>query len=447
MRIVSSKLFLSTVVWVGLFAPVMGVPQNVVSGVTGTADEIHWTFTGPNSVSFEWRGEATEVHYGLTSAYGTVALAQPPSPMPFSSSGPFWEAELTGLQPNVVYHYSIGSAPDQTFHTPPQPGTEGFTIDAEGDIGGSNSFSSVPDVQRLIADDLPAFVLILGDLTYGNATGQSSVDQHFNDVMVWSKNTAYMPAWGNHEWDIVAKDDLRNYKGRFELPHQQMSTSAPSQGCCGKDWYWFDYGNVRFISYPEPYGSGTLSDWCSKATQLMDDAEHDPNLNFIVTFGHRPAYSSGYHPGDQVLNQYLTRLASHSKYVLNVNGHSHNYERSHPQHGVVHITAGTGGSELEENETPCLFRVCPAPSWSAYRAMHFGVLKLHFTRSEIRGEFVCGPEGGGKNDVHCTPGSVVDRFTLPARREYGHRRSFDSRHSDRQIEGLAICLSSDGEPA
>ena len=447
MRIVSSKLFLSMAVWVGLFAPVMGVPQKVVSGVTGTADEIHWTFTGPNSVSFEWRGAATEVHYGLTSAYGTVALAQPPSPMPFSSSGPFWEAELTGLKPNVVYHYSIGSAPDQTFRTPPQPGTEGFTIDAEGDIGGSNSFSSVPYVQRLIADDLPAFVLILGDLTYGNATGQSSVDQHFNDVMVWSKNTAYMPAWGNHEWDIVAKDDLRNYKGRFELPHQQMSTGAPSQGCCGKDWYWFDYGNVRFISYPEPYGSGTLSDWYSKATELMDDAEHDPNLNFIVTFGHRPAYSSGYHPGNQVLNQYLTRLASHSKYVLNVNGHSHNYERSHPQHGVVHITAGTGGSELEENETPCLFRVCPAPSWSAYRAMHFGVLKLHFTRSEIRGEFVCGPEGGGKNDVHCTPGSVVDRFTLPARREYGHGRSSHSRHADRQIEGLQFCLSSDEEPA
>src|SRR2546425_5751921 len=74
MRIVSSKLFLSTVVWVGLFAPVMGVPQNVASGVTGTADEIHWTFTGPNSVSFERRGEATEVHYGLTSPHRTLTL-------------------------------------------------------------------------------------------------------------------------------------------------------------------------------------------------------------------------------------------------------------------------------------------------------------------------------------------------------------------------------------
>jgi hypothetical protein len=447
MRTVSSKLLLWLAVWVGMIIPVTGVPHDVVSGVTSTADEIHWTFTGLNSVSFDWRGTATEVHYGISSAYGTVAIAQPSSPMPFSSSGPFWEAQLTGLVPNIVYHYSIGSSPDKIFRTPPQPGTTGFAVDAEGDIGGSNSFISVPAVQRLIADDLPAFVLILGDLTYGNQTGQSSVDQHFNDVMVWSQNTAYMPAWGNHEWDVPAKDDLRNYKGRFELPNQQMSTSAPSQGCCGKDWYWFDYGNVRFIAYPEPYSAGTLSDWYSKVTNLMDQAERDPDLNFIVTFGHRPAYSSGYHPGDLLLKQYLDRLASHRKYVLNLNGHSHNYERSYPQHGVVHITTGTGGSELEENETPCLFRVCPAPSWSAYRAMHFGVLKLHFTRSEIRGEFACGPAGGGKNDVQCTLGSVVDRFTLPARREDGHHRTLHSWLFDRQIDSLEICLSPDEESA
>jgi hypothetical protein len=448
----SRNFVLSIIAWAGMVYPVTGIPQNVDSRVSGTADEIHWTFTGPNSVSFDWRGTATEVHYGLSSTYGAVALGQPPNPMPFSSSGPFWEAEVTGLQPDVVYHYSIGSGPDQTFRTPPQPGNAGFTVDAEGDIGGSNSFVCVAGVQRLIADDLPAFVLILGDLTYGNETGQSSVDQHFDDVMVWSQNTAYMPAWGNHEWDIVAKDDLRNYKGRFELPHQQMSTGAPSQGCCGKDWYWFDYGNVRFIAYPEPYSAGTLSDWYSKATDLMDQAEQDPNLDFIVTFGHRPAYSSGYHPGDLVLRQYLNRLARYRKYVLNVNGHSHDYERSHPEHGIVHITAGTGGSELEENQTPCLFRVCPAPSWSAYRAMHFGVLKLHFTRSEIRGEFVCGPAGGGKNDVQCTPGSVLDHFSVPARSEKGHHQALHSglreRHiEDRQIEGLDLCLASDEECA
>lgn len=170
-----------------------------------------------------------------------------------------------------------------------------------------------------------------------------------------------------------------------------MSTGAPSQGCRGKDWYWFDYRNVRFFAYPGPYSSGRLFDWCRKATELMDQSEHDPNLDFIVTFGHRSAYSSGYHPGDLILKQYLDCIASHRKDVLNGNGHSHNYEPSYPQHGVVHITVGTDGSELEESETPCLFRVYPTPSWSAYRGMHFGVLTLHLTRREISGEFVCGP--------------------------------------------------------
>ena len=50
-----------------------------------------------------------------------------------------------------------------------------------------------------IAADNPSFVIGLGDLTYGDGDGPASVDQHF-DVMAWSRNTAYMPLWGNHEF-------------------------------------------------------------------------------------------------------------------------------------------------------------------------------------------------------------------------------------------------------
>src|SRR3989442_8872446 len=83
------------------------------------ADEIHWTLTGPTSVTFDWRGTETTVRYGLTPAYGTIATALTPSPAPPSSSGPFWEARLTGLQAGMSYHYAIGNGPDHTFHTPP----------------------------------------------------------------------------------------------------------------------------------------------------------------------------------------------------------------------------------------------------------------------------------------------------------------------------------------
>src|SRR5665213_2626911 len=176
------------------------------------ADEIHWTITGPRSVTFDWRGTAADIRYGNTIHYGSAANGETPTPLPFSSPGPFHQAALTGLKSNTLYHYSIGSCPDHTFRTPPPPGGSNFTIDAEGDIGASNKYQDVVPDQQLIVAKPPALVLVLGDLTYANPNGQPSVDQHFNDMMVWSQDTPYMPAWGNHEWDQQQYDDLRNYK-------------------------------------------------------------------------------------------------------------------------------------------------------------------------------------------------------------------------------------------
>jgi hypothetical protein len=230
-------------------------------GVAHAADEIHWTFTGQTSVTLDWRGAATEdyVRYGTSpGAYTEIAIAQTPTPLPFSSPGPFWEAAITGLAEDTLYYYSVAGGPEHTFRTPPPRGNSNFTVFAEGDIGDSGSYSRMPLVQDLIAEGNPNFVLVPGDLAYGNIHGQAAVDQHFNDVMVWSQDAAYMPAWGNHEWDVPASDDLRNYKGRFAFPNPQTSPNAPIEGCCGEDWYWFDYGNVRFISYPD-VGAGSGS--------------------------------------------------------------------------------------------------------------------------------------------------------------------------------------------
>ena len=387
------------------------------------ADEIHWTITGPTSVTFDWRGSASEnaISYGLSAqSYVTTVMALSPTGtcVPMSSAGPFWEARLTGLAPDTVYHYAIAGEPDHTFRTPPAPGAASFRILVEGDVGESGSYSLMPAVQQLMAAELDArFALVVGDLSYADSHGQDAVDQHFNDVMAWSRDVAYMPAWGNHEWEH-AGDDLRNYKGRFDFANAQNSPGTPSISNCGEDWYWYDYGGVRFIAYPEPW-TGAWADWNTRATALMNAAQGEPSISWIVTFGHRPAYASGHHPGGATLKGYLDALAaSHSKYALNLNGHSHDYERSFPQNGsgdnlrgAVHVTVGTGGSSLE-TDGACLWLTCTQPSWSAARYFHLGYLKLEFTPSSIQGAFVCGPAGGGANDVTCSPGSVLDSFTI-----------------------------------
>ena len=412
------------------------------------ADEIHWTFTGPTSVAFDWRGTESSIQYGLTPAYGLSATAYTPSPLPWSSPGPFWEVRLTGLMPDTLYHYSIGGGSGHTFRTMRGPGSSDFTVMAQGDIGSAVRYWRMGVVQQQVADQRPDFTLMLGDLTYGNAHGPAAVDNHFNDVMVWSQDAAYMPAWGNHEYENGNYvDDFRNYKGRFDLPNPRTSPGAPSVGGPGEDWYWFDYGNVRFIAYPEPF-AGAWADWYPKASALMDSAQNNPNIGFIVTFGHRPAFSSAHHPGSPSLKNYLGLLGqAHTKYKLNLNGHSHSYERTFAQNGVTHITAGGGGSHLQDDPSGgCLYRGgCPPPSWSAFRAMRHGPVKLVFSSNEIRVEAICGPPGdtgSNPNDVICTPGSVFDSVTIKI---ITPESQIDSPLADAEIEaGQSVLFAGTG---
>jgi parallel beta-helix repeat protein len=367
-------------------------------------DEVHYTFTGPTSVAFDWRGAATDIRYGTTTSYGSTATAHAPVPLPFSSAGPFQEVELTGLQAGASYHYSVGGGVDHTFTTAP---TGSFRFDVIADVGSSRDFSNVLPTQNQVAADNPAFVLVPGDLTYAEPLGQAATDQHFNDVMAWSLQAAYMPAWGNHEWENPTTDDLRNYKGRFVLPNPQTSPSAPAPGCCGEDWSWFDTGGVRFISYPEPYSSSTWTNWQAAAAPIFAAAQADPSVHFIVTFGHRPAYSTGFHQGETTLAGVLNTLGDqYSKYVLNLNGHSHDYERFQPIHGVTHITAAGGGSSLE---TPW----SSTDSRTAFRAMHLEHLRVDVSSTGMRIEAVCGPPTG-KDDITCVQGSVIDSYTIGA---------------------------------
>src|SRR5437762_8987745 len=241
-RIVENRLLSAVLPFVLLTA--IALPR----AARAVDDEVHWTMTGSTSVTFDWRGSSTTVRYGPTSLYTLTATSVTPSPLPFSSAGPFHEARISGLVPGVTYHYSIGTNADHTFHTLP-PATASFVVYAEGDVGDVQSYARVGPVQALIAAGQPSFTLVVGDLTYGNANGLAVVDRHFNDVMGWSQDAAYMPAWGNHEWDIPTADDFRDYKGRFDFPNPQTSPGAPSAGCCGEDWYWYDAGTTRFITY------------------------------------------------------------------------------------------------------------------------------------------------------------------------------------------------------
>jgi phosphodiesterase/alkaline phosphatase D-like protein len=193
-------------------------PTIRLGAITGTAyaaEEIHWTMTGPAAVAFDWRGADSTIDYGPTAEYGLTATAVPPSPMPVSSPGPFWEARITGLPSGTEYHYSIEGGADHRFRTVPAP-SQNFVAYVEGDSGDAVPDPAVAAVQAEIGRDEPWFVLMVGDLTYANDHGPAAVERDFNAVMAWSLDAACMPVWGNHEWN--APDDFRSDQGRFSTP-------------------------------------------------------------------------------------------------------------------------------------------------------------------------------------------------------------------------------------
>ena len=124
---------------------------------------------GQNAITMDWRGGSDTLYYGLTNGYGLVQVASPPNVTPFSSPGPFREAQVTGLAENTLYHYKIGfDGTDATFRTPPARGTSGFRFSAQGDVGSSLNYVRVAQVQSMVAAQAPRFVLMLGDLSYAN---------------------------------------------------------------------------------------------------------------------------------------------------------------------------------------------------------------------------------------------------------------------------------------
>ena len=383
---------------------------------TETPREVHFTYTGPRAVTFDWLGTAAKLRFWTRDSPPHTVTAHGPTPQPTSLPGPFQEAVLDGLQPGAEYFYEIANEvrPVPVSFRAPPAGPAPFVFAAVGDMGATQGQPDAIVVNEDLRIADPSFVLMLGDLSYADMASQPTVDRHFDEVMVWSRRAAYMPVWGNHEWEDAPRDDLRNYKGRFALPHAAASPGAPAAGCCGKDWYWFDFGGVRFIIYPEPYAATTWPDWARHVEPVFQQAQADPSIHFIVTAGHRPAYSSGHHGGEPQLRAILDRFGQRfGKYVLNLNDHSHVYERTKPQAHVVHITAGIGGGQLEHGPTACLWDNCTPPPFTAYRAIHHGFIRVSASPDELHVEAVCGPGSPPNDDVHCVDGEILDDVTIP----------------------------------
>jgi hypothetical protein len=411
-----------------------------------TVDEIHASFGDDAGTSMwvGWRGAASVVNYGTDTSYGQSAAPTVNAVTPVDIAGPFEHVLLTGLSPGTVYHYQIDQGADHQFET--APGGD-FTWDDIGDTASTyDSYNAVTGtgcnptwmgaVWAQIAAELPDFVSHGGDISYANDCGVGAVHQFYEDIEPIATMRAWQQSWGNHEYGPptstsppgTPRDSMANYKGRLYLanPHtvpddtsgQVSAPGCPSaanpavNGCRGGDWGYYTVGHVLIIEYPEPWSTAQTA-WGPQADALMAQAEADPNVMFIVTTGHRPAYSGASSAVDPALKTVLDGLGDKyspaarpdGKYVLNIAHHVHGGEVFAPQHGVVQITNGGGGTEESKFKAT-------APG-SVFHTSHFEHLHVTLSGASMRVDMICGPPWPGKPTTNaCSQGGVLYSTTF-----------------------------------
>ena len=288
----------------------------------------------PTSIVVRWRTSAAVV--------GRVQFG--PAPDAWSGSAQEssartdHEVSLTGLVPDTIYYYAIGTsdttlAGDATFHfkSAPVAGTERpVRLWVIGDSGtGDANAKAVRDAFTAYTGSRDADLwLMLGDNAYTDGLDteyQSAVFDMYPEML---RKTVLWPAYGNH--DGSASDSATNtgpYYDIFTLPKDSEAGGVASGT---EAYYSFNYANIHFIELEsfetDRSPTGPMLTWLQRDLA----ANTQP---WVIAYWHHPPYSKGSHDSDveielKEMRQNAVPILENFGVDLVLSGHSHSYERS-----------------------------------------------------------------------------------------------------------------------
>lgn len=273
---------------------------------------------------------------------------------PKTMTGLQWSVEMTGLQPDQLYYYRVGSwsrydeatrtftqadlSPVYRFRTGrPKGSREPFSFGFGSDS--QNWYVNVADSMRTIRDTTgreAIFWLFGGDLT--EVGTQEWLWAWFDALAPLLHALPSMPTEGNH--DIYAA----MLYGNFLLPKMPGLPEGYEEYA-----YSFNCGNAHFVSLNT--NGETLIDlqlpWLESD---LEAASTDPEIDWIIAYSHHPAYSSSTaHGSTEVMLAKVTPLYDRFGVDLVFSGHDHDYERTKPMkdqkvvdpsEGTVYVVSG-----------------------------------------------------------------------------------------------------------
>ncbi len=281
--------------------------------------------------------------------------------------------QLSNLAPGTRYYYAISDTFGQLaggpeFYFTTAPANPGPTrIWAIGDAGTASAgdFGSwlVRDAYYEYAGNRETDVwLMLGDNAYGVGTDAEYQVAVFDTYTSLLRRSAVWSTLGNHETYAQLPNGSFSYFDIFDFPTQGEAGGVPSGT---ERYYSFNYANIHFVCIDSELSARGLES--PMLTWL--DADLSANTNeWVIAYWHSPPYTKGSHDSDSLFDNRgnMTQMRTNVNPVLEahgvdlvLNGHSHNYERSHLLKGhygfsweLVPSMVLDGGSGQEENGEP-----------------------------------------------------------------------------------------------
>ena len=202
-------------------------------------------------------------------------------------------AENSNILENNKEYYSVDNS------------IEDFNFVAVGDFSCNKDAKNT--VINIINTD-PEMFLGLGDYSYETSA------KCWKDIVGGIDPQKMKIAFGNHE-----------FEGQSLLKQYMEYTNLDNQ------YYSFDYSNVHFISMATeaPYEQG--SEQFNFVKHDLMKTKTNPSIDWIIVYYHQPMYTSKtHHEGLESLRDLYHSLFNEYGVDLVLQGHVHNYQRTHP---------------------------------------------------------------------------------------------------------------------
>ena len=299
-----------------------------------------------NSIFVNWKTSSNPesiVEYGTAPGALTNTLTgsnQIFSDTVYAANYFYHTVQITGLTANTKYYYRIKTGSETSdvysFKTLPTPGQ---AATADGHLRflvlGDNQMRNEPRFDSLVsaakrkiaekwgatldpADNISLTVMVGDQVDVGTLDHYEHV--HFKKNKALSGYLPIQTLVGNHEtYGTLAMQAYYDHYILDGMTYQGISSGT-------ENYYANQVGNVLFVAMDTEHTSVQQLTWLA---QIIEAADNDSTVQWIVSLGHRP-YQAEQYVGDispWIRNSAMPILTNSSKHILHIGAHHHLYHR------------------------------------------------------------------------------------------------------------------------